>query len=124
MQRSKPPGASPEGAGLARRVGAHRPASRRRGGLAADGNGTLTFSSPFLSKSVTLSPQISVYFTHRQDSGQNAAHSTPENNWYASSGHVCIGFSFYENAVAEAFPNAYVSVTSDNQYAACYARIR
>ena len=89
-----------------------------------DGNGTLTFSSPSLSKSITLSPQTSVYFTHRQDSGQNAVRYAMENNRYASSGHVNIGFSFYENVATETLPKVYISVTSDNQSAACYTRIR
>lgn len=97
--------------------------STQKCSLTMDGAGTLTFSSPVLARSITLKPATSVYYTHKTDNGVHTVMYSLEDNRYASSGRVDIGFAYYETITASTMPNVTISVQVYNQKAACYTRI-
>lgn len=92
--------------------------------LTLGGDGTLTFVSPALSQAITLAPGTAVFYQHTRDNGVNSLSYTLENNRYAASGRVSIGFAYYEQMTSEALPNIYISVRADTQTATCYTRIK
>ncbi|SMB81939.1 hypothetical protein [Deinococcus hopiensis] len=90
--------------------------------LTLDGSGTMTFTSPALTQTITLAPQTNVYYSHEKTNGVSTVAYTLENNRYASSGRRRISFAFY-GPLQSPMPNVYISAEADNQEASCYARI-
>lgn len=91
--------------------------------LTLGGDGTLTFVSPALSQAIILSPGTAVFYQHTRDNGLSTLSYTLEDNRYAPSGRVSIGFAFYE-MTSETMPNIYISIRADTQTATCYTRIK
>lgn len=98
--------------------------STQKCNLTLGGDGTMTFVSPALSQAITLAPGTAVFYGHTRDNGLSTLTYTLENNRYAPSGRVSIGFAFHGQMTSEATPNIYISVRADTQTATCYTRIK
>ena len=97
--------------------------STQKCSLTMDGNGTLTFSSPVLAKSITLKSATFVYYGHRIDSGIHTVMYLLENRATDTTGKVSLGFAYYETITSPNLPNLTISVQDGQQTSACYTRI-
>lgn len=91
--------------------------------LSMNGNGTLVFSSPVLSKSITLKSATFVYYGHRVDNGVHTVLYSFEDRATDASGKGSIGFAFYETITSPTLPNLTITVQDGQQTAACFTRI-
>lgn len=97
--------------------------SSQKCSLSMDGNGTLTFSSPTFSKSITLKSSTFAYYGHRVDNGLHTLMFSLEDRATDTSGKLSLGFAYYETITSPNLPNLTVTVQDSQQTGACFTRI-